>query len=37
MGVVFRAFDTKLNRQVAIKIMRESNRGRPHGVKRFLR
>jgi RIO-like serine/threonine protein kinase len=37
MGEVFRAFDTRLNRPVAIKVMRQAARSRTNGVTRFLR
>lgn len=37
MGEVYRAFDTKLNRPVAVKVMRESSAERQRSVLRFLR
>jgi predicted ATPase len=37
MGEVFRAFDTRLNRPVAVKVMRESSGQRGLAVLRFLR
>lgn len=37
MGEVFRAFDTKLNRLVAVKVMRPGVQLRANGVRRFLR
>lgn len=37
MGEVYRAFDTKLNRPVAIKVMREWSAERERSVLRFLR
>ena len=37
MGEVYRAFDTKLNRPVAVKVMRESSGERQRSVLRFLR
>jgi tRNA A-37 threonylcarbamoyl transferase component Bud32/tetratricopeptide (TPR) repeat protein len=37
MGEVYRAFDTRLNRKVAIKLMRESSGERQRSVLRFLR
>src|SRR5262245_26363278 len=37
MGEVYRAFDTKLNRPVAVKVLRESSAERQRSVLRFLR
>ena len=37
MGEVFRAFDTRLNRAVAVKVMHESSSGLEAAVVRFLR
>jgi tetratricopeptide (TPR) repeat protein len=37
MGEVYRAFDTRLNRPVAVKVLNESNRERARAVQRFLR
>ena len=37
MGIVLRAYDTKLNRVVAIKVMAPELAANPMGVKRFLR
>src|SRR5690349_1833831 len=37
MGEVFRAFDTRLNRRVAIKIMRSASEAASTDVERFLR
>ncbi|MEP7306124.1 MAG: protein kinase [Acidobacteriota bacterium] len=37
MGEVFRAFDTRLNRPVAVKVMRDAHGGQGVAVQRFLR
>src|SRR5262245_61792220 len=37
MGEVYRAFDTRLNRQVAVKLMRDARRSQASLVQRFLR
>jgi WD40 repeat protein/serine/threonine protein kinase len=37
MGVVYRARDPELYRDLAVKVLREEHRGRPHLVRRFLK